>query len=223
MQYDNNRELFLNELKRFMEEVSKLKPSSINIYLGKIRRFFESGYSVADLCGAIDRLIEDYSHGGVTYDEKDHGNTKSALNQVRKMIKGDIISGFYVSYKKGSCVWARKDEHIIRYYIKDEKIAITLNNGKSLVRKIGPVNIGKLIYILQEADNRGFLNTYIDYLHPKPNAFDAPSADSYEYNIGSSRVVCSGKLLNDSKDPMRANLQKQYDDLINRIVAPYKL
>ena len=223
MHCDNNRELFLNKLKRFMEEAGQLKQSSINVYLGKIRRFLESGYSVADLCGAIDRLIENYSRGGVMYDKKDHGNTKSALNQVRKMIKGEIISGLYVSYKKGSCVLARKDEHVIQYCIKDEKIAFSLNSGKSLVRKIGPVNIGELIYILQEANDRGFLNTYIDYFHPKPNVFDAPSADSYEYNIGSSRVVCSGKLLNDSKDPMRANLQKQYDDLINRIVAPYKL
>ena len=223
MHYNNNRELFLNELEKFMKERSKLKVSSIRVYLGKIRKLLTNEYSVSDLCGLVDRLIEDYSCGGNLYDKKDHGNTKGALNQVRNMIKGDIISGLYVSYKKGSCVWARKDEHIIRYRIKDEKIAITLNSGKSLVRKIGPVNIGKLIYILQEANDRGFLNTYIDYFHPKPNAFDAPSADSYEYNIGGSRVVCSGKLLNDSKDPMRANLQKQYDDLINRIVAPYKL
>lgn len=224
MHYDNNRELFLNELKRFMEEVSKLKTSSINIYLGKIRRFLESGYSVADLCGAIDRLIEDYSRGGVTYDEKDHGNIKSALNQVRKMIKGDIISGLYVSYKKGSCVWARKDEHIIRYYIKNEKIAITLNSGKSLVRKIGPVNIGKLIYILQEADELGLLrDEYLEQFQKFPSLIDTPSPDTYEYNIGNSSGKSFGSLLTDSTDSRKITLQDQYDDLINQIIAPYKL
>lgn len=92
MYYNNDIELFLSELERFMKKSGKLKVSSVRIYLGKIRRFFESGYTVSDLCGAIDRLIEDYSHGGTKYDSRDHGQTQGALNQVRKMIKGDNIS-----------------------------------------------------------------------------------------------------------------------------------
>jgi hypothetical protein len=140
------------------------------------------------------------------------------------MIKGDIISGLYVSYEKGICVWDRKDEHIVKYCIKDEKIAITLNGGKSSTLKIGPVNIGKLIYILQKADESGFLhNEYLDRLQKSPSLFDAQSSDTYEYKFGKSSGKSFGSLLTNSTDANRKALQDQYDDLINQIIAPYKI
>ena len=224
MYHNNDIDIFLEELKKFIKEISGLKESSINTYLTKIRQMLESGYTVSDLCGAVDRLIEDYSSGGTKYDSRDHGNTKGALNQVRKMIKGDIISGLYVSYEKGICVWDRKDEHIVRYCIKDEKIAITLNSGESSTLKIGPVNIGKLIYILQKADELGFLhNEYLDRLQKSPSLFDAQSSDTYEYKFGKSSGKSFGSLLTNSTDSNRKALQDQYDDLINQIIAPYKI
>ena len=225
MNYNNDVEIFLEELKRFIKEKSGLRESSGNIYSGKIKKILESGYSVADLCGSVDRLLEDYSVGGKRYDKRDHGKTKSALDQVRKMIKGDIISSLYVSYEKGSCSWSRTDPHVIKYYIKDEKITFYLNTNKKYVKKIGPVNVGKLIYILQEAEKQGFLcdDGILVYTKSSPLIFDAPSPSKYEYSIDGSSGICYNSLLDDSKSSMRTMLQDQYDNLINQLIAPYDL
>ena len=223
MYYNNDVELFLEELKKFIKENVQLKQSSINIYLGRIKKILENGYTVSDLCGGIDRLLEDYSLGGKNYDK--HNNTKSALTQVRKMIKGDLISSLYVSYEKGSCVWSRIDQHVTEYCIKDEKITFSLNTNKKYVKKISPVNIGKLIYILQDAERQGFLcDQYLSHFTKSFSpVFDAPSPATYEYTIGDNSGVCFGSLLIDSKDPKRSFLQNQYDNLINQIIDPYNL
>ena len=225
MYYNNNIEAFLKELENFMKEVNHLKKSSINTYLRKIRKMLEEDYSVSDLCGGIDRLIEDHSRGGNKFDERDHGKTKAALSQVRNMIKGNIISSLYISYNKGYCVWERKDEHITEYCITDEKILFSTNtSSKKHICKIGPVNIGKLIYILQESKKEGFLcDQSLDQFQKQPLLTDAPSPNVYEYNIGNYHGVCFGSLLIDGNNPKQKQLQKQYDDLINQIISPYRL
>ena len=53
-----NREKFLNEYELFLRTNCDLAESTIDNYLRKIRSVLESGYSVADLCGVIDQLVE---------------------------------------------------------------------------------------------------------------------------------------------------------------------
>lgn len=226
MYYNNDVELFLGELKIYIKEKAKLKQSSVNTYLRKIKKILEGGHTVSDLCGGVDRLLENYSHGGNKYDKDDHGNTRAALNQVRKMIKGDIISSLYISYQEGHSVWSRKDEHVTEYCIKDEKIAVSFNTSrKKIVRKISPTNIEKLIYILQEAEKQMFLcDQYLQQMTKSSlSVADTPSPSTYEYTIGSNSGVCFGSLLIESNNPKRMSLQNQYDQLISQIITPFKL
>jgi hypothetical protein len=226
MYYNNDVEIFLSELKNYIKEKAKLKQSSVNTYLRKIKKILESGHTVSDLCGGVDRLLEDYSRGGNKYDEYDHGNTKAALNQVRKMIKGDVISSLYISYQEGHSVWSRKNEHVTEYCIKDEKIAFSFNTGrKKIIHKISPTNIAKLIYILQEAERKSFLcdQHLQQFTEPSLSVTDAQSPSTYKYTIESNSGVCFDSLLIDSKNPKRMSLQNQYDQLICQIIAPYKL
>ena len=56
--------------------------SSINIYKGRIIRFFKEHYSVNDLIVPLATLIQDYSRSGSKYNPKDHYNTVNALKRL---------------------------------------------------------------------------------------------------------------------------------------------
>lgn len=227
MYYNNDKELFLKKLENNLQ--SKLSKSSINVYVQKIKKLLKSGYSVSDLCGGIDQLIEDYSPLGEKYDKKDHGNTKSALSKVRNMIKGDMLSSFSMSYERGfSVAFPRRDMHITKYEINNEKIVLTFNSiKKKLTRKINPVNMGKLINIFETAEKLGLISDSLTELplsiNESTHLVDASSKDMYGYifkNINRCNLGCLFKNMSDGKCE---KLQKEFDDIIAQIIAPYKI
>ena len=100
MYYNNDVKIFLNKLEESIQ--GELSRSTIDAYLQRVKKLLKSGYSVSDLCGGVDQLIEEYSPSGNKYDKNDHGTTKAALKKVRIMVKGDILSSFSVSFCSAS-------------------------------------------------------------------------------------------------------------------------
>ncbi len=89
---NNNRdEDFLAEFRAFLENETTLSAGTIKTYLNKIRNILKNGYSVGDLCGAVDNLINDYSIGGIKYNHRDR--TLSALKKVNLFVLKKKLDG----------------------------------------------------------------------------------------------------------------------------------
>lgn len=214
---------FLEKLESFLRSKNKYAASTIKTYLSKIKKLLESANSVDDLCGNVDQLIEDYSKLGSKYDSKDHGTTKAALAQLRDMIKGELVASLKISYSVGSSVYSNKGEYVKSYTIEDEKIVFYVNNKtKPVTKRIRPVVTGGIIDILQTAERKGFLGDISLLYSEKRLLTDAPSSESYKYNLGDIEGECSGSMFGEGKEPERKRLEKRYNDLISQLVYPYK-
>lgn len=77
--YEQNK--FIEEYEDYLRKQGYAE-SSTTMYSRRIKRLFKEGYSVDDLIGSLDKLINDYSNGGSKFDPKDHNNTSSALKRV---------------------------------------------------------------------------------------------------------------------------------------------
>ena len=60
-------EEFLREYIDFLVSHS-LSENAAKVYAGKLRQLINSGYSIGDLCGAVESLIKRYGKGGEEYD-----------------------------------------------------------------------------------------------------------------------------------------------------------
>ena len=221
----NMEEVFLNKLEDFMRSEGKLSASVMKTYLRKIRALLESGYSVGDLCGAIDQLIEDYGRGGIKYNSADKGQTRAALGKVRKFIKGELISTIRIAYKESSNnVWQVKGKRIIEYLIENERIIISLNTTtKKTSKKISPVKMGELISVLQEAKQKDYLENSCMIFRGKNLLIDAPSPNEYEYNFDDVNGHCFGSIFGEGNEPQRLALKKRYNDWLNQLINPYTI
>lgn len=220
-----DRETFFNEYELFLRKNCGLAESTIGNYLRKIRSFLESGYSVADLCGGIDQLIEDYGRGGVKYKSADKGQTRAALGKVRKFIKGEFISTIRIAYKESSNnVWQIKGIHVAEYLIENEKIIFKLNTiTKKTSKKISPVKMCELISILQEAKQKDYLDNSYMIFQEKNLLIDAPSPNEYEYNFDDVSGHCFGSIFGEGNEPQRLALKKRYNDWLNQLINPYTI
>lgn len=228
MYYNNDVKIFLNKLEESIQ--GELSRSTIDAYLQRVKKLLKSGYSVSDLCGGVDQLIEEYSPSGNKYDKNDHGTTKAALKKVRIMVKGDILSSFSVSYEKGSSVvFPRLDSHITKYEINNEKITLSFNaKEKKLTRKIGPVDMGRLINIFETGEKLGFISdslidTSLLSISKSSKLIDEPSEDVYAYTFKSINGCCLGGLFENMSDSKCEKLQNEFDKIISQIIAPYKI
>lgn len=203
-----NSEDFLKKLNNVMED-AELDPHSIGIYLRKIKELLEKGLSVNDLCGAIDEIIQAHSKNGNLYDPKDHGNTKAALNHVKKM-----LSYPHITYRKGWSSWVDTNAHIVEYYIRGNTITFSKNIGfypsGSVTKKINAKQMDKLIALLDEARNYNLFessDTRIQTVH-------GPIC-TYSYSYRDMSGVNCGSLFNN--DPRADSIRKQYNDWLDAV------
>lgn len=225
MVYNMEEEVFLNKLEDFMRSEGKISASVMKTYLRKIRAILESGYSVGDLCGAIDQLIEDYGRGGIKYNSADKGQTRAALGKVRKFIKGELISTIRIAYKEShNSVWQIKGIHVAEYLIENERIIFSLNTTtKKTSKKISPVKMCELISILQDAKQKDYLDNSHMIFQKKNLLIDAPSPNEYEYNFDDVSGHCFGSIFGEGNEPQRLALKKRYNDWLNQLINPYKI
>ena len=220
-----DRETFLNEYELFLRKNCGLAESTIGNYLWKIRSVLESGYSVADLCGGIDQLVEDYGRGGIKYKSADKGQTRAALGKVRKFIKGELISTIHIAYKESSNnVWQIKGKRVTEYLIENERIIFSSNTtSQKTSKKISPVKVGELISILQEAKRKDYLENSYMIFRGENLLIDTPLPNEYEYNFDDVNGHCWGSIFGEGNEPQRLALKKRYNDWLNQLINPYKI
>ena len=216
--FANSRDVFLKELEDYMREVVGLKERSIKIYLSKLRKVLESGYSVGDLCGAAEQLWEQYGPAGQRYDPKDHGNTRAAIKHVANLVRAKLLEDPgcpYVSYSVGWDSFRPVDLCESGYTIQDGVITFSYNKGfaagKNVSTKIPTADIKKLIYIFERAQALGCLSSSdacIHSVHGNRYTYDY----SFKDNMGSNcRCLFEGDTANVRK------LRDEYDDLIQKL------
>lgn len=201
---------FIDELGDFMRNKSGLSERSVRIYLGRIKKLLEHGYSVDDICGAIESLIKSHGVGGQNYDSKDSGNTQAALGQIRKMIKYP-----YICYNLGYQSFCYSDEHLTGYCIDGDTITISKSRGfvplGDITKKISKKDKIALIELLEEAD-KNFLfansSTCIRYIHGMNS--------SYDYGYGRNRGINCNNLFK-VNTLLAVNLNKKYNELIDKL------
>ena len=215
--FANDRDIFLNELEDYIRNVLKLKERSIRIYLNRIRKLLDSGYSVNDLCESAEQLWEAYGSKGQLYDAKDHGNTRAAVKHVAGLVRLNILEKLgcpYVSYEVGWSSFRPSGKYESGYTIQDGIITFSYNKGftkgKTLEKKISNSDIKKLIDIFERAHNIGCLassGTCINTIHGNRNKFDY----SFKEDTGNDCCLFEGDTayVNKLHDEYYALIQKQ--------------
>ncbi len=185
------------------------KGSTPQSYPRRIRKFFESGYSINDLIGAIDRLIDNYSHGGQCYDSKDHGNTVAALKRFKEYLChiGKLSDGIesrdelHIKYEKGWSSFVRKDKYVSSYTISNDEIKISYKKGfvddGVVVKKFSESEYNELIAIMTK---------YKNHLSNGGSAIKSfhGTEEAYSYSYGSRSASCCGNLFEDEKSSANA-------------------
>lgn len=221
MFFDNDKTVFLKEFDDFLRTKENLSEKTIRTYESRIIHLLDFEYTVGDLCGGIDNLVESYGKNGNKYNKNDSGNTKAALNKVRKMLKGNAISSLYISYSKGLDVFQEKGKYVIAYTINKEKLTIQFNtSAKKISKNISPVDVGKLIDILQDAEKFRYFGSSVDCLASiKPcTMLDVPTLDSYQYRILNCEGCNKGEFLGNGTEPGRIALKNKYALLIDKLI-----
>ena len=218
----NCKEDFLDELREFLKSKTELSYSSIDRYLKKIERIINVEWSVGDLCGAIDTIIEDYGVGGRCYDANDSEKTRAALKKVRLFVREKMLDNFgdlKIVYKKGWQSFIQVDKHVVEYEIDGDKITIKYNKhfapiAKPEVKDIPTRDLDHLIYLLEKAIKLNLLavsNTAISTVHDKIQSYD------YKF-IGNSGTDCSS-LFKDDNSKIADDLRSNYDTLIKKVIG----
>ena len=213
-----HKDTFLKELEIYLHQIAKLGERSIRIYLRKIRNLLDSGFSVEDLCGAADRLYEDYGARGQLYDPKDHGNTRAAVKHVANLVREKLLEECgcpYVSFDKGWSSFRPTGEEETGYVIEDGEITFFYDRGfcvgKNVSKKLSVTDIRKLIMLFTAAEKAGLLaasDTCMTTFHGPQYKYDYAYADAAGRNCGS---------LFDGRSANGAKLNKAFADLVNEL------
>ena len=214
------REMFLAELEKYMREVKGLTESAIRIYLRRIRRLLDSGYSVDDLKGDADRLYGEYGSKGQMYDPKDHGNNRAAVKHVADMVRDEFLEkmrDIYVSYDMGWTSFRPKDEYECGYKIQGGEVTFLYNvgfgAGKKVTKKISATDLKKLVSLFKRAQGNGCLassNTCIKTIHGNQCAYDYDVLGMTGNNCG---------CLFDGDSACAEQLDKEYRQLMDKLRA----
>ena len=213
-------EKFLTELGAFMKTVKGLSDSAIRIYLSRIRRLMQCGYSVADLCGASDRLWNDYGPNGNRYDPKDHGNTRAALRHLDDYVRMQLLeqySGLYISYEQGWQSFRPLGKYESGYTIQNGVITFSYNRGFSacgnVQKKISTTDLRALIFLLESAYKKGCFaasDTCIKNDHGDQQKYSYAFTD-----VSGNRCAC----LFEGDTPDVDQLTKRYFALLKKLRA----
>ena len=106
-----------------------LSDNAAKVYAGKLRKFLRNGYSIADLCGAVEHLIKRHGKGGEEYDPKDHGNIYNALKWLWLFLNEDLVKNLYIHYRKGWSSFVPTGKDMVEYTISGNVIEVTYNVG----------------------------------------------------------------------------------------------
>lgn len=216
--FANDKIIFLSELEDHLLNIKKLSKSSIRVYLNRICKLLDAGYSVNDLCGAADCLWRSYGSKGQFYDPKDHGNTRSAIRHVADLVREKILAEFgcpYVSFEKGWNSFRPKGKDESGYVIDNGKITfsynIGFNKGKSVMKNISATDIKSLNRMFKRAYSNGWLassGTCLSTVHGNQHKFD------YSFD-GATGSNCS--CLFEGRSAEVEQLSKEYDALIQKL------
>ncbi len=212
---------FLTELRIFLENEPNLSAGTINKYLNRIKRILQDGYSVGDLCGAVDQLIKDYNKDGQKYDPNDSGETRAALQKVRLFVRKKILENFgklQITYKRSYESFRPADEYLAEYVIDDGTITLRYNKGftssvKTEIKVIPTRDLDHLICIINRAKAK-------DLLADSYTAFNTEHdrISSYEYQFNDDFATESTLFKVNSK-PTNDDLRRDYNNLIQKIIG----
>ena len=188
-----NVEDFLSEYVEFLVSHG-LRPNAAKVYASKLRRFLKSGYTVADLCGGVEWLIDRNGKGGADYDPKDHGNTYNALKWLLRFLLGDLDPNFFIDYRSGWTSFPRADKQMVGYRIFGKTIEVEYHAGFSAAgvekKTISDVGFYRLIKMMRRhagklADSHTALKTHHGAAH------------SYQYRFEGREGIECGCLFSD--------------------------
>ena len=123
-----NVQSFLREYVDFLISHG-LSERAAKVYACKLRKFLNNGYSVADLCGSVERLIKRHGRGGEEYNPKDHGNIYNALKWLWRFLNDDVAKDIYIHYRKGWSSFQPVGKHVVEYTISGNTIELKYNVG----------------------------------------------------------------------------------------------
>lgn len=207
---------FLSAFHDFVE--SDRKPRTANIYTKRIENFLNS-YSVGDLCGSVDRLIQEYSKGGKHYNEADHGNDCCALKALERFLKTELLEGkpIWISYEKGFSSFVPQGEHLAAYTLHGDQLTATYHKGfmphKTVTVTIPYNALSHLIYLLETAANRNLLTQTESSLFTVHGQQEA-----YRYTLFGQQGSGSFSLFVNT--PEGTKFHQQYQTMIEEFLAP---
>lgn len=197
-----------------------ISQGTIGTYSRKLQIFLDSGYSEADLIGAVDRLIGAYSKGGCEYDPNDSGNTLAALNRLKDYVLEPYVKKLFISYKRGFQSFAPKKPYVAEYTITNGTITITYNKEhgfyKSVVKKISRVRYNRLIDLLLEY--RGYLSksgTVIVGHHGPISAY------KYQLDAKSCADNCASLFEGRDNDPRYIKAVDEYKAWLKQFISEF--
>ena len=172
-----------------------LSENAAKVYAGKLKKFLNGGYSVADLCSAVEGLIERHGRGGAEYNPKDHGNTYNALKWLLRFLQVGLEQDILISYQAGWSSFPRVGKHMVGYCISGKAITVQYNNGFSPAgvetKSISDSSYFRLIDIMKRyasclADSHTLIKTHHGEIC------------KYEYRFGSYEGIECGCLFDDA-------------------------
>lgn len=150
--------MLIKEYEDYLKK-QKLSERTVKIYKGRISALLSGNYSENDLKGAVNKLIEEHSKGGIAYSEKDRGTTRAALCKLRDMLLLPYAD-FMISYEKGFSSFEPKGRYVSAYKISKGKLIISYNKGhmpfKTIEKNIPKDEYCKLIDMI--IDFRSYLS-----------------------------------------------------------------
>ena len=191
-------EEFLREYFNFLVN-NGLSENAAKVYTCKIRKLLNNGYTVADLCGSVEWLIDRHGRGGADYDPKDHGNVYNALKWLWRFLQDGIGSAdpeqkIFISYRAGWSSFRPVNKHMVAYSISGRTITVQYNRSfspaGSETKTIPDSSYRRLIDIMSRyasclADSDTLIKTVHGAIH------------EYEYSFGDRAGSRCGCLFDD--------------------------
>lgn len=185
---------------------------TIKIYSRKLKCFLDNGFSFNDLIGSVDRLITDYSKGGVSYSTDKHGNTRNALKRLNDYLLRDYLNTLYIKCETINVAFQSKSTHITGYLINNRIVTIIYNTGKTKKRKIDDNDYYALLKFLDA--NKHHLSNSDLFSNPTP-PIDAYH-ENFEYSFGTYSAYGCNDLF---KSSTPEQIRKEYKSLIDKICS----
>lgn len=207
--------MLLQDYRDFLKNCGRSE-NTVKIYTRKLQIFLDNGFSEADLIGAVDQLIMQYSKGGDRYDPKDHGYTVAALKQLKDFLRAPYAENLLIAYEQGFHSFVPKNRYVSGYTIADGTITISYQKGftplKSVTKTIPKQYYGTLIDLIMR---------YEKLLSPSNTAIRTHhgNINTYRYEIHGRRESDCGSLFASEKQQTVAEQANQaYRNWLSRYI-----